>query len=81
VTRYLIASLFLAAQAMPALAANNFYVVVDNNGYCAVVQSEPSATSDLKIIGDKGGFATKEDADKALKESAKGQCKNITPGE
>ncbi len=77
----LIPSLLLVAQAMPALAANNFYVAVDNAGYCAVVQSEPSATSDLKIIGDKGGFASKEAADKALKESPKGQCKNINPGE
>jgi hypothetical protein len=79
VRRYLIASLLLAAQAMPALAADNFYVVVDRAGYCAVVNSQPTATSDLKIIGDKGGFASKEAADKALKESAKGQCKNITP--
>jgi len=77
VSRYLIASLFLAAQATPALAAGNFYVVVDTAGYCAVVESEPSATSDLKIIGDEGGYASKETADKALKDSVNGQCKNV----
>jgi hypothetical protein len=77
VSRYLIASLFLAAQATPALAAGNFYIVVDTAGYCAVVESEPSATSDLKIIGDEGGYASKEAADKALKDSVNGQCKNV----
>jgi hypothetical protein len=75
--RYLIAGLVLATQATPALAAHNFYVVVDAAGYCAVVDSESTATSDLKIIGDKGGYASKEAADKALKDSAKGQCKNV----
>jgi hypothetical protein len=46
----------------------------------SVVQSEPSATSDLKVIGDKRGYASKEAADKALKASAKGQCKNVFRG-
>ena len=40
---------------------------------CSVVDSKPSASSGMKIMGDKGGYASKEDATKALKGLPKGK--------
>ena len=50
---------------------------IDTVGNCSVVDSKPSATSGMKIMGDKGGYASKEDAAKALKGLPKGKCKGI----
>ncbi len=56
----------------PAVAKH--YVVLDTVGNCAVVDAKPSAG--LKIIGDKGGYASLESANKALKDS-KAECKDV----
>jgi len=50
---------------------------MDTVGNCSVVDSKPSATSGMKIMGDKGGYASKEDATKALKGLPNGKCKGI----
>lgn len=52
------------------------YVVLDQVGHCAVVDSKPSAGSSLKIVGDQGGYASLESANKALKDSA-AECKDV----
>jgi hypothetical protein len=50
---------------------------MDTVGNCSVVDSKPSASSGMKIMGDKGGYASKEDAAKALKGLPTGKCKGI----
>jgi hypothetical protein len=50
---------------------------MDTVGNCSVVDSKPSASSGMKIMGDKGGYASKEDAAKALKGLPKDKCKGI----
>jgi hypothetical protein len=54
-------------------ASAKHYVVLDTVGNCAVVDAKPGAG--LKIIGDKGGYASLESANKALKDS-KAECKD-----
>ena len=73
-----IASVLVVALATSAFAAGaKYYVEIDTVGNCSVVNSKPSATSGMKIMGDKGGYASKEDATKALKGLTKGKCKGI----
>ena len=60
------------ASVLPPAVAKH-YVVVDTVGNCAVVDAKPA--DGLKIIGDKGGYASLESANKALKE-AKAECKD-----
>jgi hypothetical protein len=55
----------------PATAKH--YVVLDTVGNCAVVDAKPD--DGLKIIGDKGGYASLESANKALKDS-RAECKD-----
>jgi hypothetical protein len=50
---------------------------MDTVGNCSVVDSKPSAHSGMKIMGDTSGYASKEDATKALKALASGKCKGI----
>jgi hypothetical protein len=52
------------------------YVVLDEVGHCTVVDSKPSADSSLKIVGDQGGYASLESANKALEDS-KAECKDV----
>ena len=52
------------------------YVVLDEAGHCAVVDSKPSAESSLKIVGDQGGYVSLESAHKAVKDS-KAECKDV----
>src|SRR5512132_173690 len=52
------------------------YVVLDEAGHCTVVDSKPSAGSNLKIVGDQGGYTSLESANKALKDS-KAECKDV----
>jgi hypothetical protein len=73
----LIATVLVVALAMSALAAATYYIVVDTVGNCAVVDSKPSASAGMKVLGNKSGYPSKDAADKALKESAKGKCKGI----
>jgi hypothetical protein len=73
-----IASVLVLALATSALAAGaKFYVEMDTVGNCSVVDSKPSASSGMKIMGDKGGYASKEDAAKTLKGLPTGKCKGI----
>jgi hypothetical protein len=48
--------------------------VLDTVGNCAVVDAKPGAG--LEIIGDKGGYASLESANKALRD-AKAKCKGV----
>ena len=73
-----IASVLVAALATSALAAGtNYFVERDPVGNCSVVDSKPSAGSGMKIMGDKGGYASKEEATKALKALPSGKCRGI----
>ena len=45
-----------------------------------MVDSKPSAGSNLKIVGDKGGYTSLEAANKALKDS-KAECKDAVGAE
>ena len=57
---------------LPPITAKH-YVVLDTVGNCSVVDAKPGAG--LKIIGDKGGYASLESANKALKDF-KAECKD-----
>jgi len=64
----LIATLLLAGAATPALAATGqHYVVEDTTKYCSVIDTMPSKASDLKILGDRQGYGSKDRAEAALK--------------
>jgi hypothetical protein len=76
--KLVIAGLALLGLAGSALAANaRYYVEMDTVGNCSVVDSKPSAGAGMKILGDKGGYASKDAATKALKGLPKGKCKGI----
>jgi hypothetical protein len=76
--KLVIAGLALLGLAGSALAANaRYYVEMDTVGNCSVVDSKPSAGAGMKILGDKGGYTSKEAATKALKGLPKGKCKGI----
>ena len=62
-----------SASVLPPATAKH-YVALDAVGNCAVVDAKPE--DDLKIIGDSGGYASWESANKALKE-AKAECKDV----
>jgi hypothetical protein len=61
------------APVLPPATAKH-YVVLDTVGNCAVVDARPG--DGLEIIGDKGGYASLESANKALKD-AKAKCKDV----
>jgi hypothetical protein len=64
--------------AAPALAAGaRYYVEMDTVGNCSVVDSKPSAHAGMTILGDQAGYASKEDANKALKGLPKDKCKGV----
>ena len=68
----------LVGIAAPALAAGaKYYVEMDTVGNCSVVDSKPSTSAGMTILGDKNGYASKEDATKALKALPKGKCKGV----
>ena len=76
--KYAIASILVVTLATSALAAGaRYYVEIDTVGNCSVVGSKPSANSGMKILGDKGGYASKEDAIKALNGLPKDKCKGV----
>ncbi len=68
------AALMLAGSAYAASA--KFYIVVDTVSNCAVVDSKPAEHAGMKVIGDKGGYSSKDAAKKALAD-LKGKCKGI----
>jgi hypothetical protein len=69
-TKYLAASVLVLGLAGPALAAAGpgaeHFAVKDTVGNCAVVDTHPSKVSGLRILGNKGGYGTVGDAQKAL---------------
>jgi hypothetical protein len=50
---------------------------MDTVGNCSVVDSKPSAHAGMTILEDRGGYASKEDATKALKGLPKDKCKGV----
>jgi hypothetical protein len=73
-----IATIALIAIAGPALAAGaKYYVEQDTVGNCSVVDSKPGAHAGMKILGKKAGYATKDEAAKALKALPKNKCKGV----
>jgi hypothetical protein len=76
--KWAITSVLVATLTTSALAAGTkYYVEIDTVGNCSVVDSKPSAGSGMKLMGDKGGYASKEEAAKALKALPSGKCKGI----
>jgi hypothetical protein len=68
----------LIGLAAPALAAGaRYFVEMDTVGNCSVVDSKPAASAGMKILGDKKGYASKDDATKALNALPKGKCKGV----
>ena len=68
----------LIGLATPALAAGaRYYLEIDTVGNCSVVDSKPGEHAGMTILGDKSGYASKEDAAKALKALPKDKCKGI----
>jgi len=62
----------------PVLAASaRYYLEIDTVGNCSVVDSKPGEHAGMTILGDKNGYASKEDAAKALKALPKDKCKGI----
>jgi hypothetical protein len=73
-----IVSLAVFALSGPALAASaRYYVEKDTVGNCSVVDSKPSAHAGMTILGKQGGYASKEEATKALKALPKSKCKGF----
>ena len=70
--------LALMGTAAPAIAAGaKYFVEMDTVGNCSVVDSKPSAGAGMTILGDKNGYASQDDATKALKGLPKGKCKGV----
>jgi len=68
----------LIGLATPALAASaRYYLEIDTVGNCSVVDSKPGEHAGMTILGDKNGYASTEDAAKALKALPKDKCKGI----
>lgn len=68
----------LMSMAGTALAAGaKYYVEMDTVGNCSVVDSKPSASAGMTILGDKNGYASQDAAAKALKALPKGKCKGV----
>ena len=74
--KFLIASFLtvgLATQVLAAPAPAQHFAVIDTVGNCAVVDTQPSATSGLKILGDRAGYNSEAAAQNALGS----QCKSM----
>jgi hypothetical protein len=66
---YLVASLLsvgLITQVLAAQAPIQHFAVRDTVGNCSVLDSQPSKASGLKILGDRSGYKSEADAQKAL---------------
>jgi hypothetical protein len=71
--RYAILGLLLVTLATPAFAAEHF-AVKDTVGVCSVIDTTPSRVSNLRILGNKSGYASPDAAEAALKS---GGCKDM----
>jgi hypothetical protein len=75
---YLIASIAVGVMATSAFAAGaQYYVEKDTVGNCSVIDSKPGASAGMTILGNKGGYASKDEAVKALNALPKGKCKGV----
>jgi hypothetical protein len=74
--RFAIAGVFTLVLVSSALGATKYYVVIDTVGNCAVIDSKPSDHAGMKVLGDKGGYTSKDAADKALK-GLGSKCKGV----
>jgi hypothetical protein len=74
---YIVGTLLTVGLAMPAFAAEKFYMTVDTVGNCSVVQGGPSAGQ--TAFGETGGYDSSEAAEKALTEARKDteKCKGV----
>jgi opacity protein-like surface antigen len=76
--KFAIAILAAFVLAAPALAAQaQYYVEQDTVGNCSVIDSAPSAHAGMTLLGNQGGYASKEDATKALKALPQDKCKGV----
>jgi hypothetical protein len=71
---YIVASLLTVGLAMPAFAAEKYFMTVDTVGNCSVIQGNPSAGQTKTA-----GYDSAEAADKALAEARKDteKCKGV----
>jgi hypothetical protein len=77
--KYLLASMLIIGFAGSAFAAKEIapssptkhFAVKDTVGVCSVVDVMPSPASDLKIIGNKVGYASEKEAASALTSGCK----------
>jgi hypothetical protein len=73
-----LALIALSTVTAPVLAAGTrYYLEIDTVGNCSVVDSKPSASAGMTILGDKNGYASQDEATKALKSLPKGKCKGV----
>lgn len=72
-----VASLLVIGLATSAFAADKYFVTVDTVGNCSVLEGSPTAGQ--KPIGESGGYASKDAAEKALAELRKdtATCKGV----
>ena len=64
-----------SASVAPSTTARH-YLVLDTVGNCSLIDAKPNGG--LKIVGEKGGYASKEGANQAMKDEAK--CKVVETG-
>ena len=70
----LVVMIAFTSMAGTAFAAGaKYFVEMDTVGNCSVVDSKPSASAGMTILGDKNGYASQDDAAKALKGLPKGK--------
>ena len=74
---YIVASLLTVGLAMPAFAAEKYFMTVDTVGNCSVIQGNPSAGQ--TAFGETAGYDSADAADKALAEARKDteKCKGV----
>jgi hypothetical protein len=73
----MIVTMALIALTSAALASARYYLEIDTVGNCSVVDSKPSAHAGMTILGDQNGYASKDEAAKALKSLPQNKCKGI----
>ena len=74
---YIVASLLTVGLAMPAFAAEKYFMTVDTVGNTSVIQGNPSTGQ--TAFGETAGYDSAEAADKALAEARKDteKCKGV----
>ena len=68
---------FMSMAGTAFAAGAKYFVEMDTVGNCSVVDSKPSASAGMTILGDKNRYASQDDATKALKGLPKGKCKGV----